>query len=371
MAIIDEQEREDQQNQVDDGNKVPELNQPTAPTAAPVAGGPSVGGAGNAKPAAPKGSSSGAFQDFSKFQAANKGKIEALGNLTTGGAQSSAQGAADNRQTALDTAGSKIKESYGNVNDFNNISQTNIEGTEGDNLRSTITDLGKSIDYTKGDDYGLQSATEADQAYGKAVGNIAGATDRTGVGQLLGKLRGGGKAAALAGDSLLLRGNQGFRQNMANTIGQVQQDFTDRTTGDNAIGTVFGGMADAAKLQRSDTQAALQGIQTNAADELQKTRDREALSNFWKNFNKSQNEKFAQVDAENTAIAQDAAGQGARTTEGLTEIGNQNAITAAALENLNQTYAPGYVSPTKEVPVEDRATLEESLGNTFNPYQPL
>ncbi len=233
MAIFNEQSKEEENAQsAEDSGGIPELSAPTPPSSAPAVSGQSVGGAGNAT-SGPKASSSGSFQDFSKFQDANKGKIQALSNLTTGGARQQATDANTKVNTAVASADSAIKDSYGNAEDYSDINKDNVQNQEG-RIAEGNNYLGGTIDYTKDNTFGAQDAVNAQQDYGTAVQNIAGATDRAGVGQLLSGLRNGGAKAANAGDSLLLRGNQGFRQNMADTVTGIQSDFQANTTGDNS-----------------------------------------------------------------------------------------------------------------------------------------
>lgn len=260
MATVQDygpQEEKDQEQQNEIGQSVPELSTPKAAPTAP--GGQAVGGASTAP--APKPSSSGSFQDFSKFKQANTAKLQALGNL------------------------SKEKE-VGKVESFANKAQSTATGQsaglQGQRLDPSITSnlTAKNLPYKTDELKAVLDSTWDREAETKArdelaganrqalasLGGIQGAAEggRAGIQQMLRGQRGGGSTGATAADAMLLQSESGYRKGIrdeASRLGQQVQDTI--STGDAQLDKAIQDIKQQNSQVQSGLRNRLSGIQSD------------------------------------------------------------------------------------------------------------
>lgn len=220
MAIVPEMDdvnkpsSEDDQSDISAQSTTSNISQPTAAPA--TGGGQAVAGA--APKAGP--SSSGNFQDFGKFKAANQNKLSALSNLATDTAKNNV----NNTASAFANAGSAYKQGVeANKVDFNS-GTTNADGSYNvDAYSKKLQDSANKVD--TGETEGKLAGTQEYSALNAAEQQATGINSRAGTAAVLGNVQNGASASAANQDSLLLQSMGDYRQK-ANEISQNVKGIT-------------------------------------------------------------------------------------------------------------------------------------------------
>lgn len=217
---------------------VPEIDDPTKPqamednadlaaqtttsniSAAPATTGPSLATPG-AAPVAQK--SSGTFQDFSKFKAANAGKLQALSQLAT---DTGSKGLKD-AGSAFNNAGAAFQTGVkGKQVDFNNGVKNNDGSYNVDEYGKRLAAAGTKVDTAE--DQGKLAGTDQFTALRNAENEVTGMNTVAGTAAVLGKTNNMGSGAAATQDALLLQSIGDYRAK-ANQLGQGAKGLADKS----------------------------------------------------------------------------------------------------------------------------------------------
>lgn len=265
MAFVPELDDEKKDSSTEDTSDINNQSTTSNIASAPAPAGQAASGGGATAPAP---SSSGNFQDFSKFKTANQGKLQALSNLAT----DSAQGGVDKAKSAFDTAGSAFQgEIQKNAKNFETSAYKNL------NNNSTVdaTALGKDLSEAS---QTVDSATQQGKLAGSQeftnlqnnVGLASNIGNRAGTAALLGNAQSNQASAAAANQDSLLLQSMGDYRAKANQIAQANKGADT-----NALTTNQTKLVDTAKTVNDNNAAyktkaleALGGLQTGLQKDL-------------------------------------------------------------------------------------------------------
>ena len=197
----------------------------STPSAAPVTGAPAPGG----NPAASATKSSGNFQDFSKFKAANQNKLSALSNLTLGQADKTVADAG----SAFQNAGSAFqKDIQKNAKNFetSDYPKLNKDSTiDADQIGADLEAAGQKVDV--GSFHGKLAGDQSFTGLQSAENTVANIGNRAGTAKVLGSAdtfkNSGASVGAANSDALLLQSMGNYRT-AANQKAQAAKGTTDQ-----------------------------------------------------------------------------------------------------------------------------------------------
>jgi len=161
-------------------------------------------------PVAATPSTSGSFKDFSKFQEANKGKVANLSKSVTDDANKAFTEGSTNVGSAVTGARSTVTGQQKDASKFNNLTFNDLPNKVQDvnDFRNTQFDA-EGAARQAAENIGKSAAD-----YTKGVTPIAGATNVTGVRDLVASRDPKLSSGATGGDALLLRSNQAAREGL-------------------------------------------------------------------------------------------------------------------------------------------------------------
>jgi len=161
-------------------------------------------------PGAATPSTSGSFKDFSKFQEANKGKVANLSKSVTDDANKAFTEGSTNVGSAVTGARSTVTGQQKDASKFNNLTFNDLPNKVQDvnDFRNTQFDA-EGAARQAAENIGKSAAD-----YTKGVTPIAGATNVTGVRDLIASRDPKLSSGATGGDALLLRSNQAAREGL-------------------------------------------------------------------------------------------------------------------------------------------------------------
>ena len=189
-------------------------NNPNTPPVPEFGGGPGVADARatgtGPGPKAATPSTSGSFKDFSKFQEANKGKVANLSKSVTDDANKAFTEGSANVGSAVTGARSTVTGQQKDASKFNNLTFNDLPNKVQDvnDFRNTQFDA-EGAARQAAENIGKSAAD-----YTKGVTPIAGATNVTGVRDLVASRDPKLSSVATGGDALLLRSNQAAREGL-------------------------------------------------------------------------------------------------------------------------------------------------------------
>lgn len=218
MAFVPELDDDVKDASTEDTSDISNQSTSTNIASAPAPSGQAASG-GQATASAP--SSSGNFQDFSKFKNANQGKLQALSNLAT----TSAQGGVDKAKSAFDSAGSAFQgEIQKNAKNFDTSAYKNLNKDstiDADALGKDLSEAGTKVD--SGIQQGQLAGTNEYGALTNKVSQVQNFGTRAGTAAVLGDAQSNQASSAAANQDALLLQSMGDFRNKANSVAQANK----------------------------------------------------------------------------------------------------------------------------------------------------